>query len=319
MSNADTALAQRGPETTTLERLQASPLIDRIDAQTMLLLKSTVAQNASDAEVGMFLELAAHYDLDPFAKEVWCAKSRGRNGGEGRLLIMVGRDGLRKIAQRNGLHLDGDVVRERDKFTLCRTPDGNRTVSHSYGQEAKRGGIVGAWAECREGGPTGRPMGYFYAPLAEYLPPDVSSYSPWKKQVGVMILAAAERQAVRQATPLSGLLVEGENEVVEANALEGEAVEQAPIVEDPERAEKVEQILARAGELGHPGLADRAAAEMALRGQPDETVDDWIEGATAVLETVAAEQADEPEVEPADAEVVDGEQGDDERSSLPVD
>jgi phage recombination protein Bet len=188
----------------------AAPLaVKDIDAERFKLVKETVAQKASSAEVAMFLELATKYHLDPFAKEIWCAKSAGRDGGEGRLLIMVGRDGLRKIAQRNGIHIDGDVVRQNDEMTVVRTPNGDRTVAHSYTPTGDRGDIIGAWAECREGGPLGRPLGYFYAPLEEYRPTNENKlkHSPWGAQVSVMILAAAERQALRQATPLSGLLV----------------------------------------------------------------------------------------------------------------
>jgi RecT family len=206
---------------TGLERFRQKPVIDRIEPRTLELIQKTIAVNCAPAEIGHFLELCAHYQLDPFAREAWIAKSKS-----GKLLIMVGRDGLRRIAQRNGIHLDGDVVRANDEFAIQRTADGNRTVTHSYGKPSDRGEIVGAWAECREGGPEGRSMGYFYAPLEEYQPASRDAYSPWSKQVGVMILGAAERQAVRQATPLSGLLAEGEDELVENSTLPAGSVRQ---------------------------------------------------------------------------------------------
>lgn len=199
-----------------------APLIDTLPDRWVGYLAATIAQvedggpPITRSEVGMFVELCAAYRLDPFAKEAWLAKSK-----RGKLLVMVGRDGLRKIVMRNGLHLDGDVVRANDTFAVTRSPDGNRTVAHSYGNPAKRGEIVGAWAEVREGGPMGKPMGYFYAPLEEYRPQGASPYSPWSKQVGVMILAAAERQAARQSTPLGGLVAEGENESIEAREVAG--------------------------------------------------------------------------------------------------
>lgn len=218
-----------------LDRLQRAPVIDSIDDKTLALIASQVAEGCTRGEIGHFLELCAHYDLDPFAKEAWCAKSKKT----GKLLIMVGRDGLRKIAQRQGLHIDGDVVRENDELTVTRTEDGNRTITHSYGNPAGRGPIIGAWAEVREGGPTGRPMGYFYAPLEEYKPGNVSDYSPWSKQVGVMILAAAERQAIRQATPLGGLLATGEEEVVFDHEGTAEDIE-APELPEAQRLTEAE-------------------------------------------------------------------------------
>lgn len=283
------AALERTEDLPGLDRLKRKPIIDTIEPRTLALIQSTIAPNCTPAEVGHFLELCAHYGLDPFAKEAWCAKAKK----DGKLLIMVGRDGLRKIGQRNGLHIDGDVVRAKDEFTICRTPDGNRTVTHSYGNPAQRGDVIGAWAECRMGGPLGKPMGYFYAPLSEYMPKGASDYSPWSKQVGVMILAAAERQAIRQATPLSGLLAIGEDEVINGNAAglgsgqgDGQPVGLA-------LGDEVDAVIARAEQLGHAGLADRATVEMLLDGQPLERVAQWVKDATAELDDV-----------PLDAEVV---------------
>lgn len=279
-----TALAPTEPGTD----LYRPPIIDSIDPRRLALIKAQIAPGCNDAEVGHFLELCAHYGLDAFAREAWCAK--GKNGGK--LLIMVGRDGLRKIGQRNGLHIDGDVVRANDEFTICRTPDGNRTVTHSYGNPAKRGDIIGAWAECRMGGPLGKPMGYFFAPLSEYMPKGASDYSPWSKQVGVMILAAAERQAIRQATPLGGLLAFGEDEVINDNARLGDGRGDGQPV-GLALGPAVEAVMARAHDLGVAHLADRATVEMVLDGQPADYVKAWVAKATAELDAI-----------PVDAEIV---------------
>ena len=106
------------------DSLNRRPIIETIEAQRLALLKAEVAPKASPGEVGVFLEIAARYDLDPFAKEIWCA------GEPGKIMIMVGRDGLRKIAHRAGLRFDGDVVRERDYFKVTRNPDRTRSVAH---------------------------------------------------------------------------------------------------------------------------------------------------------------------------------------------
>ncbi len=276
--------------------LSTPPVFDGIDPRKLVLIKSQIAPNCKDGEVAHFLELCAHYDLDPFAREAWCAKSPKT----GKLLIMVGRDGLRRIGQRNGLHIDGDVVRAKDEFTICRTPDGNRTVTHSYGSPAARGEIVGAWAECRMGGPMGKPMGYFYAPLSEYLPKNASDYSPWSKQVGVMILAAAERQAIRQATPLGGLLAIGEDEVVVDN--EGAALDAGQGDGQPQGfplGDDIESVLARAAKLG--AARDRGMVEMDVCDRDGHVIPDraakWIRENTAVLDAI-----------PQDAEVVDAQE-----------
>lgn len=202
---------------TTAETMSVAPLINTMDGERLKLLMATVAKNATAAEVGVFLEVAKRYDLDPFAKEIWCAK--GDKPGD-RVLIMVGRDGLRKIAHRRGLRMDCDVVRAKDTFSVQRGADRSRVVEHTYaGGIEQRGPIIGAWAEVYDPA-TGDQLSYFYAPIAEYRPKSEAKlkYSPWGSQESVMILAAAERQALRQATPLSGVVAEGEGEINAENA-----------------------------------------------------------------------------------------------------
>lgn len=228
-----------------LARLQRHPVIDTIDTKTLALVASQIAPGCNRGEIGHFLELCAHYDLDPFAKEAWCAKGRGENA---RLLIMVGRDGLRKIAKRNGLEVDGDVVRAHDTFRVKRKSDRTREITHEYeegaregsGNETKRGPILGAWAEVYERD-SGTQRGYFYAQLREYKPTEAKrlQYSPWGSQESVMIRAAAERQAVRQATPLGGLIAEGED----ARVYDADVVEEAGSVQELTDAE-VDQLCA---------------------------------------------------------------------------
>jgi len=293
------ALAGDGQSPAFLTR--DAPLIDSLPERWIGYLANTIAQVEDGAppitksDVSVFVELCATYQLDPFAKEAWLAKSK-----RGKLLVMVGRDGLRKIAQRNGLHVDGDVVHAKDDFSICRTPDGNRTVAHSYGNPSQRGDIVGAWAECREGGPLGRPMGYFYAALGEYRPKNVSEYSPWSKQTSVMILAAAERQAIRQGTPLGGLVAFGEHESAFGRADDLTDVESDGIVADVTLPPAVDEIVAQAQALGYAPLANRAAVAMVVDGQPEEFVRSWAAGATHQLNRYATGKA-----EPVDAEVVE--------------
>jgi hypothetical protein len=269
-------------EQTGLERLRAKPVIDEIEPRSLELIKSQVAKDCTDGEVGYFLELAAHYDLDPFAKEIWCVKNRGR------LLIMVGRDGLRKVAQRQGLRIDGDVVREHDDFGVGRNEHG-RIVHHDYGKLADRGQIVGAWCEVTD--MDGGSRGFFYAPLSEYKPIPTNEHSPWAKQTSVMILAAAERQALRQSTPLAGILAEGEDESAAAVSTGMGSGEPLGIP----LPKAVEAVITRATQMGHAGLADRATIEVAIGGQPEEFVEDWVKSANVMLDTM----------EPTEAEVVE--------------
>jgi hypothetical protein len=74
---------------------------------------------------------------------------------------------------------------------------------------------------------------------------------------------------------------------------------------------KVEAVLERAQALGHEGLADRAAAEMALGFSTPEQVDEWVQGATAVLDQL------DPEVESDEGET--GERGEGEAEEVTPD
>jgi phage recombination protein Bet len=268
------------------DTMNSAPIIDEVDKRRLDLIRKTVAKGCTDAEIASFLELAARYDLDPFAHEIWCAKDKG-----GRLLLMVGRDGLRKIALRQGLYIDGDVVRAKDEFAVRRTEHG-RVVHHAYGLPEERGEIVGAWCDVTD--TAGRSVGYFYAPLSEYKPRNASEYSPWSKQTSTMILAAAERQALRQATPLGGLLAEGEDESARAQLTTGQGDGSEPGWGDTsvESAAAVEAIIARAQALGHAGLSDRATAQMTLSGQPDSVVAMWCERAGRELDEFEGKQTE---------------------------
>src|ERR1700733_11086706 len=138
----------------------------QVHPERIKLLQGTVAKGASDADVVRLVELAMRYDLDPLAGEVSLMRnrSRGQDGEEreSSVSLMIRRDGLRKIADRNGLRIDGDVVRQRDAFKIERKPDRSRSIEHAYtgvpaegsdpsapeGDAAAlsaRGPIVGAW------------------------------------------------------------------------------------------------------------------------------------------------------------------------------
>lgn len=134
-----------------------------------------------------FLELSARYDLDPLTGEIWLAQLPGRNGQGGRYAIMVGRDGYLRIARRDELFIDvdADVVYDEDEFRVTRKADGTRTVEHSYGNPAKRGNCVGAYAVLRR---RGLPDRYFYAPLAQYAKP--SDRSAWSYRDAMVIKTA---------------------------------------------------------------------------------------------------------------------------------
>lgn len=179
------------------------------------LITAQAAKGANPGELAQFLELCATYGLDPMAKEAWCVVST--SGNNRNVMITVGRDGLRKIAARQGFRLRGDAVHADDLLQIETNDDGTHNVKHSYGLPAARGELVGSW--CRVEDPNGVERGFHFAPLGEYRPANPNKWTPWHNQPSVMIRAASERQALSQATPLSGLVAVGEMDLGESQGL----------------------------------------------------------------------------------------------------
>lgn len=261
---------------------------DGYDAKTIALIKNTVASGATDAELGLFLEVSARYQLDPFAKEIWCVKMPGKNGSGGSMGIIVARDGFLKIANRHpdflGMH--SDTVCENDEFT--KEWDGDRViVKHVAGKPGERGKIVGAFAVVRRKDKTDS---FFYAALSEYRPRSEAKlkYSPWGAQESAMIIKCAEAVALRKAFSVSGVMGEGEEDrVTERTGLvtavniddEGlpvdlsedvkivvrEAIEEQRKLDiDPWRPAKIKAVFAGTNDTTASEIAERLASESAL-------------------------------------------------------
>jgi phage recombination protein Bet len=183
------------------------------------LVRRTVAKGATDDELAMFFSLAERYELDPFAKEVWCICNLNRDGS--RKLdkygepypaqITASRDGFLAIANRHPAFdgMESDVVCENDDFQ--RVPNG---VVHTYGA-AERGKPRGAYAliyRKDRAVPT-----FFFAKWVEYGEPNLryddgklKTQSPWVRYPSAMILKVAEAMALKRAFSLSGLTAEEE-------------------------------------------------------------------------------------------------------------
>lgn len=301
-----------GAKTQELERFYSSlapEVRDRWEAEQIQTIAKTVAKDLNAAEFQMGMAIAAKYDLDPLLKEIWFAKGRTRDGQPGRVLIMVGRDGLLRNARRDPEYqgFDTDVVREKDIFRVRRLAGGGREIHHEYeGSAKKRGAIVGAWAIVRQ---RGKPDAYFFAPMEEYEPKNSRPDSSWVKQPSVMIQKCALSLCLRLAFNLSGVVGEDEG----ARAIEdlmGPATTGTTSLEMLEE-EIPKTLRARfhaawiTAVEAKPGHYSIPAAHMVLSGQPEETVLSYIE---ALEKVVADDAAANGEEEIADAEVVpDGE------------
>jgi len=172
----------------------------------MSVIKSTVAKNATDAELYMFIHLCNQYQLDPFKKEIWFIKYKDTP------TIMTSRDGYLKIAQSHPdfLGLQSQEVRANDYFE--RDPE-NGMIKHRFASPlSNRGEIVGAWAVVKRKGMDATSI---FVNFEEYKGPSHDSKGKltiWGKYPSAMIIKVAEAFVLKRAFSISGLVTREELE-----------------------------------------------------------------------------------------------------------
>lgn len=169
------------------------------------LIKRTVAHDATDDELAMFLHIASKAGLDPLQKQIHFTK-RG-----GRVVIIAGIDGLQARASREA-DFEGivyGVVCQKDEFAFDATE--GKVVKHTYNAFADRGPIVGAWATVRR---RGKLPFTAVVRFAEYNQP---SSQTWKQMPHVMLAKVARSTALRLAYPeqFGGLYEQAEMDQVD--------------------------------------------------------------------------------------------------------
>jgi len=166
--------------------------------EQLSLIKRTVAKDASNDELAMFMHIAKKQGLDPFLKEIYYYKnSRGGN------VIMTSRDGFLKIAQSHPDYagLASREVREGDKFNI---DDINGKVEHNLGLlEREKKQIIGAWAIAHRRRSTPCVVWVDYHEFNK-------GYSVWKSHPSMMIRKVAEVRALKSAFGIVGLVSEEE-------------------------------------------------------------------------------------------------------------
>lgn len=223
------------------------------DSGQMALIQQTVAKDCNAAELAMFLELCARYELDPFSKQIWAMKIKGT------VVVVVSRDGLLALANRHTpaqgfsgpgefLGCESDIVREHDHFRRFRDPALGTIIEHEYRDEqgkptadqAKRGKILGAWALVHRRGhfPT-----YYFGEWATYN----TGQNVWRSHPEAMMQKVPETMALRKAFSISGVIGESE---VQRQVLTETAAGSAE-VEWPEDAELKRNLEVRFEELGY--------------------------------------------------------------------
>lgn len=290
------------------DALLARPVIDQMDERKLTVIRSSVAKGTSDAELAMFLELAAHLQLSPFTGEIWCSKSQGRDGKEGKLMIMVGRDGLLKNAERypDYLGYDSGVVRDSDIFERVDPDPEGRTlrlragVVHRPAHPREAGEILGAWCVAER---ADRPPRYFYAPLSEYMPVFDADWklkkSPWGNQTSVMIEKVALSVVHRTLCGITGVHVPEEMERIVQEDRPEVIVDPLARLEDPDARAAAREAL-RVIRAENPEAYPDAKLDMVLSGSAENQhafVQDLLRGAAALVPADAEVLPDPPEGE----------------------
>lgn len=174
-------------------------VLAQYDAKMIETIKNTVAKNATNEELYMFIQLASQYDLDPFKKEIWFLKYKGKDPQ-----IFTSRDGFVKIAKRDSdfKQIQSQGVYENDVFSIEQemTENGLEISSFVHKFQAKdRGKVIGAY--CVIEYYTKKPL-ITYCDYEEY---KQGSNPTWKKNASAMIRKVAEKEACRLSAGISGL------------------------------------------------------------------------------------------------------------------
>jgi phage recombination protein Bet len=147
------------------------------------LIKNTVAKNATDEELQLFMHVANKYELDPLNKEIWFIKYNDKAIPS----MFTSRDGYLKIAHRSGV-FDGmnsytiDDEHGNPIKGVCEVY--RKDMRHSFKAEVKV-------SEYKQNSPT------------------------WSKFTSAMIIKVAEVFALKRAFSISGLVTQEEITVIE--------------------------------------------------------------------------------------------------------
>lgn len=202
-------------------------MVMNFDDETVSLIKKTVAKNADDNQLAMFLYQARKTGLDPLARQISCILRHNNKTGGMDMAIQTTIDGYRLIADRTGKYVGSDdyvfdegitqyehILAKRG-FPVTATVTVHKVVS---GMVAKFTATA-AWA------------GYY--------PGDGNPGFMWRKFPYLMIGKCAEALALRKAFPneLSGLYTDDEMGQAEASHV---VIETPKPVQAPTRAAVVE-------------------------------------------------------------------------------
>jgi hypothetical protein len=202
-----TTLAQPDQTTGAVPERSRNPLFEGWTAEEVDLIRRTIAPDATEHELALYLRLCRTYGLDPFRRELVMEKRRRRTpDGSGYDVVPVWittRDGYLKAAMRDPGYggICSGVVCEGDTFEIDAE---HFRVIHRFG--ATRGRILGAWAVAYH---TERPPMVAYVPFDEYHDP---ASDTWRRHPTAMIQKVAEVFVLRRQFHITAIVAREEME-----------------------------------------------------------------------------------------------------------
>lgn len=183
-------------EPITLKDTQGN-IIGVYDEEMVKSIKNTVARDATNSELFMFLSVANKYALDPFLGEIYFVKTK-----EGKSSLMSGRDGYRKIAMREPTYKVhySDYVCANDEYNVTRKFGKLTDLEHKYSHK-DRGALVGAYCVLET---TDDRRYFFYAEFNRYN----TGQNAWANYPNDMIIKVAETRVFKSFANINGIQAE---------------------------------------------------------------------------------------------------------------
>lgn len=224
--------------------LELTPRQYAITPDQLSLIKSTIAKEATDEELNLFLHHCKRTGLDPLAKQIYFQKRKNHKTGKSDVTIMTGIDGYRLTADRTGKYAGSDdPVFDNEDSPNKATVTVYKLV----------GGIRCPFTAA--------------ARWNQYYPGDAMGFM-WKKMPHLMLGKCAEALALRKAFPaeLSGIYVKEEMEqATPAIEVKAELPEQVYTGTTQEQRDLLKKFAIEAGAfkgIDDPDMRGKVAAEI---------------------------------------------------------